>query len=81
MQLDNLPGLVQSIAPTFGSLERDVRFIFCACSISYILNDWSGINMEATVRHIKQLQVGAWVYMDVRREKVLITCSSRMNTV
>ncbi|KAL7310513.1 geranylgeranyl transferase type-1 subunit beta [Mucor circinelloides] len=45
-----------SVAPTFGSLERDVRFIFCACSISYILNDWSGINIEKTVQHIKQLQ-------------------------
>ncbi|KAI8059745.1 geranylgeranyltransferase type I beta-subunit-like protein [Thamnidium elegans] len=45
-----------SIAPTFGSLERDVRFIYCACAISYILNDWSGINIENTVEHIKQLQ-------------------------
>ncbi|CEP11352.1 hypothetical protein [Parasitella parasitica] len=45
-----------SVAPTHGSLERDVRFIFCACSISYILNDWSGINKEATVQHIRQLQ-------------------------
>jgi hypothetical protein len=46
-----------SIAPTFGSLERDVRFIYCACSISYILNDWSGINIDRTVEHIRQLQV------------------------
>jgi geranylgeranyl transferase type-1 subunit beta len=46
-----------SIAPTFGSLERDVRFVYCACAISYILNDWSGINIENTVNHIRQLQV------------------------
>ncbi|KAI7904846.1 terpenoid cyclases/protein prenyltransferase alpha-alpha toroid, partial [Cokeromyces recurvatus] len=45
-----------SIAPSFQSLERDVRFIYCACSISYILNDWSGINIDKTVEHIKQLQ-------------------------
>ncbi|RCI03889.1 Geranylgeranyl transferase type-1 subunit beta [Rhizopus stolonifer] len=45
-----------SIAPTFGSLERDVRFAFCACSISYILNDWSGINVEKTVAWIRRLQ-------------------------
>ncbi|KAI8081549.1 protein geranylgeranyltransferase-like protein type I beta subunit [Halteromyces radiatus] len=45
-----------SIAPTFDSLERDVRFIFCAAAISYILNDWSGLNIERTVEHIKSLQ-------------------------
>ncbi|KAG1456802.1 hypothetical protein G6F56_006751 [Rhizopus delemar] len=45
-----------SIAPTVGSLERDVRFIYCACSISYILNDWSGLNLEKTTEHIIQLQ-------------------------
>lgn len=46
-----------SIAPTPGSLERDVRFVYCACSISYILNDWSGLDIENTVKHITQLQV------------------------
>lgn len=55
MFLLNFP--ISSIAPTFGSLERDVRFVYCACAISYILNDWSGINIENTVEHIKQLQV------------------------
>ncbi|KAI9485896.1 MAG: geranylgeranyl transferase type-1 subunit beta-like protein [Benjaminiella poitrasii] len=45
-----------SIAPTFGSLERDVRFIYCACSISFILNDWTGIDIDKTVEHIKRLQ-------------------------
>ncbi|CEI91454.1 Putative Protein farnesyltransferase/geranylgeranyltransferase type-1 subunit alpha [Rhizopus microsporus] len=45
-----------SIAPTTGSLERDVRFIYCACAISYMLNDWSGIDRERTLDHIIQLQ-------------------------
>lgn len=45
-----------SIAPTPGSLERDVRFVYCACSISYILNDWSGLDIEKTVNHIIELQ-------------------------
>ncbi|KAG1057785.1 hypothetical protein G6F43_000390 [Rhizopus delemar] len=45
-----------SIAPTAGSLERDVRFIYCASSISYILNDWSGLDLEKTLEHIVQLQ-------------------------
>ena len=47
---------MNSIAPTHGSLERDVRFIFCACSISYILNDWSGLDIQKTVNHIIKLQ-------------------------
>lgn len=46
-----------SVAPTLGSLERDVRFIFCAAAISYILNDWSGIDIENTVKYLKSLQV------------------------
>ncbi|CAO3595756.1 unnamed protein product [Absidia cylindrospora] len=45
-----------SIAPTYGSLERDVRFIFCASAISYILNDWSGLDIEQSVHYIKTLQ-------------------------
>ncbi|CAO3617355.1 unnamed protein product [Cunninghamella echinulata] len=45
-----------SIAPTLGSLERDVRFIFCASAICYILNDWSGIDIESTVKYLKSLQ-------------------------
>ncbi|KAI8970242.1 terpenoid cyclases/protein prenyltransferase alpha-alpha toroid [Mycotypha africana] len=45
-----------SVAPTYGSLEIDVRFIFCACAVSFILNDWSGIDIERTTDHIKRLQ-------------------------
>ncbi|KAJ3225577.1 Geranylgeranyl transferase type-1 subunit beta [Chytriomyces hyalinus] len=32
--------------------ESDMRFLFSACSISYILNDFSGIDKEAAVRYI-----------------------------
>jgi prenyltransferase beta subunit len=49
--------LLCSIAPTQGSLERDIRFIFCASAISYILNDWSGLDIEKTIGYIKTLQV------------------------
>ncbi|CAO3626725.1 unnamed protein product [Cunninghamella blakesleeana] len=45
-----------SMPPTLGSLERDVRFIFSASAISYILNDWSGIDIENTVKYLKSLQ-------------------------
>ncbi|KAL0091986.1 protein geranylgeranyltransferase type I beta subunit [Phycomyces blakesleeanus] len=45
-----------SIAPTEGSYERDVRFIYCATAICYILDDWSGLDMEKTLKYIQNLQ-------------------------
>ncbi|CAG9773090.1 unnamed protein product [Ceutorhynchus assimilis] len=32
--------------------ESDMRFVFCAASISYILNDWSGIDVDKMVEFI-----------------------------
>ncbi|XP_050293661.1 geranylgeranyl transferase type-1 subunit beta isoform X2 [Anthonomus grandis grandis] len=32
--------------------ENDMRFVFCAACISYILNDWSGIDLERMVDFI-----------------------------
>uniref|UniRef100_M4BL60 Geranylgeranyl transferase type-1 subunit beta n=2 Tax=Hyaloperonospora arabidopsidis (strain Emoy2) TaxID=559515 RepID=M4BL60_HYAAE len=32
--------------------EQDMRFVYCACAISYILDDWSGIDVPAMVRFI-----------------------------
>ena len=26
--------------------ENDMRFIYCACAISYMINDWTGINVD-----------------------------------
>jgi len=34
------------------STESDVRFIFIACAISYMLNDWSAIDIEKTTEFI-----------------------------
>eukprot|EP00794_Sanderia_malayensis_P009861 gene9860-10871_t len=36
----------------FGS-ENDTRFIYCACCISYMLNDWSGINADMIIKYIR----------------------------
>nr|XP_023026321.1 geranylgeranyl transferase type-1 subunit beta [Leptinotarsa decemlineata] len=33
-------------------VESDMRFVFCAACISYILNDWSGVNVELMVQFI-----------------------------
>jgi len=33
--------------------ENDMRFVYCACAISHILNDWSGIDKDAVVKYIQ----------------------------
>ena len=33
--------------------ENDMRFLFCACAISYMLNDWSGVDTDAAANFIR----------------------------
>ncbi|KAI9146118.1 terpenoid cyclases/protein prenyltransferase alpha-alpha toroid [Paraphysoderma sedebokerense] len=40
--------------PTADSTEEDMRFVFCAVAISFILNDFTGINLESCVKFIKE---------------------------
>lgn len=40
----------------FGS-EEDMRFVFCACAISYMLDDWSGVDVPAVVRYVNSCLV------------------------
>ncbi|KAH3757593.1 protein geranylgeranyltransferase type I beta subunit [Pelomyxa schiedti] len=39
-----------------GAGECDVRFVYCACVISSLLNDWSGVNKEAAISFILATQ-------------------------
>jgi geranylgeranyl transferase type-1 subunit beta len=32
--------------------ENDLRFLYCACAISYLLNDWSGVDKQKAVSYI-----------------------------
>ena len=34
-----------SEATGFGT-ESGMRFLYCACAVSYMLNDWSGVDMD-----------------------------------
>lgn len=36
--------------------ESDLRFLYCACCISYLLNDYSGIDIDKAVNYIKKCQ-------------------------
>lgn len=33
--------------------ERDVRFVYCACAVAAMLNDWRGIDRAAAVRFVR----------------------------
>lgn len=33
--------------------EADMRFVFCACAISYMLGDWSGVDRDRVVEYVK----------------------------
>ncbi|KAI9009155.1 terpenoid cyclases/protein prenyltransferase alpha-alpha toroid [Hyaloraphidium curvatum] len=41
-----------SFAPYEGSNECDMRFVYCACAVSAMLNDWSGVDRESVERFI-----------------------------
>lgn len=43
-----------SFMPVKSGSENDMRFIYCACCISYILDDWTGIDQEKVTNYIKK---------------------------
>lgn len=46
-----------SYTATFDGAENDMRFVHNACCISYILNDWSGVDKEKSCNFIKNCLV------------------------
>ncbi|KAG6441552.1 hypothetical protein O3G_MSEX001911 [Manduca sexta] len=41
-----------NFAATLSGCESDMRFVYCAACISYILNDWSGFDIEKATDYI-----------------------------
>ncbi|XP_045538812.1 geranylgeranyl transferase type-1 subunit beta [Papilio machaon] len=41
-----------NFSATLSGCESDMRFVYCAACISYILNDWSGFNVEKATDYI-----------------------------
>lgn len=37
---------------TYQGGDTDMRFTFCACAISWMLNDWNGVDIEKTTKYI-----------------------------
>lgn len=42
-----------SYRSTFSLGECDMRFVYCACAISSLLNDWNGVNQEQALQYIR----------------------------
>ncbi|KAK9871257.1 hypothetical protein WA026_011530 [Henosepilachna vigintioctopunctata] len=40
-------------ATRLGGTESDMRFVFCAACISFILNDWSGVDINKMIEYIR----------------------------
>lgn len=45
-----------SFSSTVEGSENDMRFVFCACCVCYMLNDWSAIDTQKTVEFIRRSQ-------------------------
>jgi len=41
-----------SFSPVANGSENDMRFVYCACAISYMLNDFSGFDQDKAVKYI-----------------------------
>ena len=39
-----------------GDSESDIRFVFTACAVSHMLNDWSGVDRARTVEFVRACQ-------------------------
>jgi len=45
-----------SFSPVACGSESDMRFIYCAAAISYMIQDWSGFNIDAAVQYVLSSQ-------------------------
>jgi hypothetical protein len=46
-------GSFQCVSEGSGGSEHDMRFLFCACAISCMLNDWSGVDKERAADYVR----------------------------
>ncbi|CAF1143559.1 unnamed protein product [Adineta ricciae] len=47
------------------STENDLRFVYCACVIAYVLNDWSGIDRDLCTNFILQCRTYEYAFGQV----------------
>ena len=49
--------LTSSFMPVVNSNQSDMKFTYCAVCVSYILDDWTGINEDKVVQYITESMV------------------------
>lgn len=49
--------LLFSFCATLAGSENDMRFVYCAACVCYMLDDWTGMDMDKTVSFILQSMV------------------------
>jgi len=45
-----------NVSACYGGCESDMRYIYCACCVCYMLNDWSGLDKDKIVGYIIRSQ-------------------------
>jgi len=55
-----------SFSSTAEGSENDMRFVYCAVCVCYMLRDWSAVDVDKVVDFIKSSQV-CWLGMDSHR--------------
>lgn len=48
---------VCSFKATLEGSENDMRFVYCASCISYVLDDWTGVDVDRAADYIYKSQV------------------------
>jgi geranylgeranyl transferase type-1 subunit beta len=59
--------------------EHDMRFLYCACAISYMLQDWSGMDTELCVQYVQSCRAydGAIALIPGQVRRSLVSYSDR----
>ena len=70
-----------SFAATINGSEDDMRFVYCACCISTMINDWRGINKHKAIDYILSSIVSKLIVINIFFwSKMRCYCSSSILT-
>ena len=47
-----------------------MRFLYCACCISYILKDWTGVDKDLATKYIKESMVRQTIKIEVKYSRM-----------
>lgn len=65
-----------SFCPVPAGSENDMRFVYCASCISYILDDWAGIDMPRVLDYIQKSLVSSFLSLPLLSSVRQLFCKS-----